>query len=455
MQWSARRAPVRLVRPISARGAAIYVGVVNWGLATVGLALLLVAAVSRRLSNTPITPAMVVVAMGVLAGPLVLNDLNVGPTSLTVRRLAEATLAVVLFSDSSRIDLRALRRELSLPVRLLGIGLPLTIAMGALVALALFGSFSLSEALILGVILAPTDAGLGSAVVTDTSLPQRVRQSLNVESGLNDGICVPILLIVLATSSGAAGATHPAQVIGEEIGYGLIGGIVAGAMAAGIVNAAGAKRLIDDAWRPIIPVAAAVLAYGIAEALGGSGFIAAFTAGALFGLIARDNSDGAMGFTEQTGALLDAVTFLIFGAILLGPALEHVSWQIALYAVLSLTIVRMLPVALCLLGTRALAPTVAFIGWFGPRGLASIVFAVIVEDTHQAHGATILTACYLTVGLSVLVHGLSASPLVSRYAAWYRAAAGVRPPKMESEPAHEHRVRGPSALKGSQPAVQA
>ncbi len=433
----------------------MYVGVVDWGLAAVGLALLLVAAVSRRLSNTPITPAMVVVAIGVLVGPLVFDGLTVGPTSSTVRRLAEATLAVVLFSDSSRIDLRALRREASLPVRLLGIGLPLTIALGALVALALFGSFSLSEALVLGVILAPTDAGLGSAVVTDPSLPQRVRQSLNVESGLNDGICVPILLIVLATSSGAAGATHPAQVIGEEIGYGLIGGIVAGAMAAGIVNTAGARRLIDDAWRQIIPVAAAVFAYGIAEALGGSGFIAAFTAGALFGLVARENPAGTMGFTEETGALLDAVTFLIFGAILLGPALEHVSWQIALYAVLSLTIVRMLPVALCLLGTKARGPTVAFIGWFGPRGLASIVFAVIVEDTHQAHGATILTACYLTVGLSVLVHGLSASPLVSRYAAWYRAAAGVRPPEMESEPAHEHRARGPSALEGSQPAAQA
>ncbi len=128
------------------------------------------------------------------------------------------------------------------------------------------------------------------------------------------------------------------------------------------------------------------------------------------------------------------------------------SWQIALYAVLSLTIVRMLPVALCLLGTKARAPTVAFIGWFGPRGLASIVFAVIVEDTHQAHNGTILTACYLTVGLSVLVHGLSASPLVSRYATWYRTAQHVRAPEMESQPAHEHRARGPRALRGSQPA---
>ncbi|MGC2374077.1 MAG: cation:proton antiporter [Solirubrobacteraceae bacterium] len=420
----------------------------DWGLAAVGLALLLVAAVSRRLSGTPITPAMVVVAIGVLAGPLVLDGLTVGPASLTVRRLAEATLAVVLFSDSSRIDLRALRREASLPVRLLGIGLPLTIALGALVALALFGSFSLSEALILGVILAPTDAGLGSAVVTDPSLPQRVRQSLNVESGLNDGICVPILLIVLATSSQAGGAAHPAQVIGEEIGYGLIGGIVAGTLAAGVVNTAGARRLIDDAWRQIIPVAAAVFAYGIAEALGGSGFIAAFTAGALFGLIARENSAGTMRFTEETGALLDSVTFLVFGAVLLGPELEHVSWQIGLYAVLSLTIVRLLPVALSLLGTGARGPTVAFIGWFGPRGLASIVFAVIVEDTHQAHAGTILTACYLTVGLSVLVHGLTAAPLVSRYVAWYRVAAGERPPAMESEPVHEHRARGLAALHG-------
>jgi NhaP-type Na+/H+ or K+/H+ antiporter len=416
------------------------------GLATVGLTLLLLAAVSRRLVSTPITPAMVVVTVGVVVGPLVLDDLAVAPTSSTVRRLAEATLAVVLFSDSSRINLRALRHEASIPVRLLGIGLPLTIVLGALVALGLFPSFSVSDALILAVILAPTDAGLGSAVVTDPSLPQRVRQSLNVESGLNDGICVPLLLIVLATASGAGEPAHPAQVIGEEIGYGLIAGVIAGALAAWIVIVSGGRRLIEDAWRQIIPVAAAVLAYGIAEALGGSGFIAAFTAGALFGLMARERSTATMRFTEEAGALLDSITFLVFGAVLLGPALEHVSWQIALYAVLSLSVVRMLPVAVSLGGTRARAPTVAFIGWFGPRGLASIVFAVIVEDTHQAHAGAILTACYLTVGLSVLAHGLSAAPLVSRYAAWYRAATSERVPAMETDPAHEHRARGPVAL---------
>jgi NhaP-type Na+/H+ or K+/H+ antiporter len=419
---------------------------VGWQLATVGLALLLVAAISRQLSATPVTPAMVMVAIGVLAGPLVLDDIAVGPTSGTVRTLAEATLAVVLFSDSSRIDLRALRREISMPVRLLGVGLPLTIAAGTLVAAALFGSFSLSEALIVSVILAPTDAGLGAAVVTDARLPQRVRQSLNVESGLNDGICVPILLIVLATASGSDVAPHPLNVLAEEIGYGLIGGVAAGLLAGWVVMVADARQLIDDVWRPIIPVSAAVLAFGSAEGLGGSGFIAAFVAGITYGLLARHEAAKTMGFIDDAGALLGGVTFLVFGAVLFGPTLEQLSWQVVLYAVLSLTVVRMLPVAISLWGSHARAPTVLFMGWFGPRGLASIVFAVVVEDTHQAHSPTILTATYLTVGLSVLLHGLSASPLVSRYAAWYAASAAERRPTMESEPAHEHRTRRPAVL---------
>jgi NhaP-type Na+/H+ or K+/H+ antiporter len=266
-----------------------------------------------------------------------------------------------------------------------------------------------------------------------------VRQSLNVESGLNDGICVPLLLIVLASASGTGTPAHPFGVLGEEIGYGLIGGATAGVLAGYIVVLAGRRDLIDDNWRQLIPVAAATLAFGVADALGGSGFIAAFVAGVLYGLLTRSDAARTMGYTEQTGALLDAVTFLVFGAVLLGPALEALSWQIVLYALLSLTVVRMLPVAIALWGTHARAPTVAFIGWFGPRGLASIVFAVFIEDTHQAHSATILTVTYLTVGLSVLLHGLSAAPLVRRYVRWYGVAE--RHPMIEDQPAHEHRAR--------------
>ena len=228
---------------------------------------------------------------------------------------------------------------------LLGVGLPLTVVLGGLVAVLLFGSFSVSEAVILGVILAPTDAGLGSAVVTDGRLPAGCASVAQRRERPERRDLRSLLLIALATVSGAGGESHPVRVVVEEIGYGLIGGVAAGVLAAVVVNAAEGRHLIDDAWRQIIPVAAAVLAYGIAVDLGGSGFIAAFVAGSLFGLIARENLALMMRFTEQTGAALDSVTFLVFGAVLLGPVFEHVSWQIALYAVLSLTIVRMLPVA--------------------------------------------------------------------------------------------------------------
>ena len=230
------------------RGRSLNVG----GLAIIGVSLLLVAAVSRYLSGTPLTPAILVVAIGILVGPLVLDEIAVRPTSSTVRSFAEATLAVMLFSDSSRVNLRALKREASMPLRLLGVGLILTVLAGGLAAVVLFKSFSLNDALILGVVLAPTDAGLGSAVVTDDRLPQVVRQSLNVESGLNDGICVPLLLILLATATGAA--SHPLRVVAEEIGYGVLCGVGAALLASAIVVFAGRRNLIDKTWQQIVPL---------------------------------------------------------------------------------------------------------------------------------------------------------------------------------------------------------
>ena len=409
------------------------------GLAIIGVSLLVVAAVSRYLSGTPLTPAIVVVTIGVVVGPLLLDEITAQPTSSTVRTLAEATLAVVLFSDSSRVNLPALKRDVSMPLRLLGIGLPLTIVLGGLTSLLLFHGFALNDAMILGVILAPTDAGLGSAVVTDGRLPQIVRQSLNVEGGLNDGICVPLLLILLASTSGAA--VHPLRVVTEEIGYGVLTGAGAALLASGIVIFAGRRGLIEATWRQIVPLATTLAAYGAATACGGSGFIAAFVAGALFGLLASREVAETMRLTEETGLALDGVTFLVFGAVLLGPSLEHLNWRIILYAVLSLTVVRMLPVTLSLLGTHARPATVAFMGWFGPRGLASIVFAVIVEDAHLPHTSEIVTITFVTVGLSVLAHGISATPLVNRYVRWYKTVSELGPTEMETRPAHEHRLR--------------
>jgi sodium/hydrogen antiporter len=300
-----------------------------------------------------------------------------------------------------------------------------------------------AEALVLAVLLAPTDAALGQAVVTEPRLPLRVRQGLNVESGLNDGICVPLLLIVLAAADLDAHATtshHAVTVVLEEIGYGVVGGVAAGVVAAAIVVVAGRRGWVADMWLRLIPVAAAVLAYGIADPLGGSGFIAAFVAGLCYGRLVGSQAEGIAGFNEQLGELLNGVTFIAFGAVLLGPALGEMTWSVALYAVLSLTVVRLVPVAVALARSHARPETVGFVGWFGPRGLASIVFAILVlQEAQPPHTDTILLATYTTIGLSVLLHGLSAAPLARRYARWYEAH---RRSPMESRPVAHQRPHG-------------
>jgi sodium/hydrogen antiporter len=420
----------------------------EWSLVIVALTLLGVAAVSRRLYGTPVTPVMVFVVVGLLVGPKVLGEIDLESSSATVRALAEATLALVLFCDASRIDLGLLRRQVGVPVRLIGIGLPLTIALGAVGAAVIFDRLTIEEALILAIVLAPTDAALGQAVVTEPRIPGRIRQSLNVESGLNDGICVPLLFAAVALAdveSEISEGRSAATLVLEEIGYGVVGGVLGGLVVAAIVIHAGRRNLIAGQWRQVIPGAGAALAYGTAAALGGSGFIAAFVAGMTFRLALKRDPEEINDLSEQVGNVLNGVTFVLFGAILLGPALGELTWDLALYAVLSLTVVRMLPVAIAMLGTRARPPTVGFLGWFGPRGLASIVFAVIVvEESNLPHEHLIVLAIYLTVGLSVLAHGLTASPLAGRYASWYERHPRDKPPPMESAPTDVTRARGPA-----------
>jgi NhaP-type Na+/H+ or K+/H+ antiporter len=427
----------------------------EWSLTIVALAVLAVAARSGLLTGTPVTAAMAFTAVGLVVGPLVADEITLAPTSVTVRTLAEATLAVVLFSDASRIKLRALRLEFAVPVRLLGIGLPLTIALGAVFAAIVFSQVTLAEAFVLAIVLAPTDAALGQAVVTEPRLPSRIRQGLNVESGLNDGICVPLLLIALAAadvqSSGAA-SHHAVTIVVEEIGYGILGGVGAGLLAALVVAVGWPRTLITPTWLQVIPVAGAALAYGFASALGGSGFISAFVAGGLFGGLVPAESDTASRLAEEVGGLLGGVTLLVFGAVLLGAALDHLSWALAGYAVLSLTVIRILPVGVAMLGSGARASTVGFLGWFGPRGLASIVFAVIaVQEANLPHASTILHAAYITVGLSVFAHGASAAPLARGYARWYESHPREAPPARESVAVPAHRLRWVRHSAGSPP----
>ncbi len=416
----------------------------DWTLVAVAALLIAYAALSRRLDRGPITAAIFFVSAGLAFGLDGLGLIDLSPSSETVRLLAEATLALVLFTDASRLDVRKLRLEYSVPLRLLGIGLPLTILLGAGLAAVCFGGLSVTEALVLGVLLAPTDAALGQAVVTDERLPSRVRQGLNVESGLNDGICVPLLFIVLAVAeadAGDFGFHEAARIVFEEIGYGLAGGAAAGVLVAAVVALAGRRGWIESSWLQVIPVAGAALSYGLADSIGGSGFIAAFVGGFVFGRMSRSREGDVRYLLEESGQVLNAGTFLLFGAAILGSTLGALTWQLALYAVLSLTVVRMLPVAIAMLGTGARRPTLAFLGWFGPRGLASIVFAVIILDEADLPGQeTILLATFTTIALSVYAHGASARVLTDRYARWYKSHPPGQAP-MESVPVADQRWR--------------
>jgi len=426
----------------------------SWTLATIAALMLGYAAVSRRLAHSMLTAPIVFVAAGLAVGSEGLGWVDVQESTSSVRFLAEATLALVLFADASRIDLAALRREYAVPGRLLGIGLPLTIVVGAALALVLLPGLTLVEAFLVAIVLAPTDAALGLAVVTDPRLPSRIRQGLNVESGLNDGICVPLLLVALAAAEAEENTIHvqtAVTLLAKELGYGVAGGVLAGLVGALVVRSGVARALVEDHWLQVIPVATAGLAYGVVLPLGGSGFIAAFVAGLVFGAVRRSRG-GEVGYLlDETANLLAAVTFVVFGAAVLGPELGRITWAIAAYAVLSLTVIRMLPVAVAMLGSKARPPTVAYVGWFGPRGLASIVFAVtVLEGSHLEHIGVILTTAYATVGLSVLVHGLSARPLTDRYAAWY---ARTRRATMERVPATVQRWRVPIVTPGASAAA--
>jgi NhaP-type Na+/H+ or K+/H+ antiporter len=426
----------------------------TWTLAVIAALLVSYAAASGRLRRINVSAPMFFTLTGLLAGP-VLGWIDLGVGSEQVKLIAEITLTLVLFADASRISIPALRHEHTVPLRLLAIALPLTVVAGVGVGVAVLPGVSLAEALVLATMLASTDAALGQAVVTDQRIPSRIRQGLNVESGLNDGLCVPLFLIAIAIAEGQEGAvtgSHALHLVLEEIGFGAAAGVAAGALGGLALLWAARHRAIDAGWKQLLAAATALLSAGLALPLGGSIFIAAFVAGFTFGWLHREPEGTATYLVDEGGELANAVTFIVFGAVILGPALSEMTWQLALYAVLSLTVVRMLPVAVSLIGTGARPATVLFLGWFGPRGLASIVFAVMSLDEGELNSErTLLLAVVATVGLSVIAHGLSAGPGATRYADWFAGHPDQAQPAMESVPAAAHRWRTGPALRPEPP----
>jgi len=375
--------------------------------------------VASRLERTPINGALVYVGFGMLLGPQGLGLINLEVDGEAISRLAEFALAICLFTDSSNANLSVLRRIETAPVRLLLIGLPLTIAFGLGLGILLFDNLGFFEIALIATMLAPTDAALGKAVVTNPAVPEKVRESLNVESGLNDGICVPVILFFLALAAGSVEASDSAALVLklplEVIGIGVVVGLLLAVVGGFALRTCAARGWVTGTWLQMPVIALALMCFGLAQWLGGSGFIACFVGGLAFGGLTREHKEQFLESAEGTADALALLTWFTFGTIAIGLLFNHFSWQAVIYAVLSLTIVRMLPVYLSLIGKHLQTDTVLFIGWFGPRGLASIVFAVMVAAQHLAGNNTILTTVAWTILLSVVAHGLTANILASRY----------------------------------------
>jgi NhaP-type Na+/H+ or K+/H+ antiporter len=374
--------------------------------------------VSRRLDRSGITAPMVFVAAGILLGPDVLDLTELELTSETGLLLAEAALVIVLFSDAARINLAALAGNRSLPARLLGLGMPMTIGLGVLAGALLLDRIEFWEAAIIAAVLAPTDAALGQVVVSSERVPQRIRQAINVESGLNDGLSIPFLFLFvgLAVTEAEVTATGWLGFVAEQIGLGALVGFAVGLVGGRLVEESIDRRLITGAFQQLSMIALAVGAWALAEQLGGNGFIAAFVGGLTTGRITPICGEKILDFTEDEGQLLNLSVFYIFGISAVG-FLEAADWAVVLFGLLSLTAIRMLPVAISMLGTGLRRSSVAFLAWFGPRGLASIILALVVVEEEPELPAldVILAAMAVTVLASVFAHGVSARPLARAY----------------------------------------
>jgi len=380
------------------------------------------------LGRLGVSRPMVFVAAGALVALAgVFEPLPGGEPAGVLLPLAEIALVLVLFADASRVNLAWLRRDYRVPLRLLGPGMLMTIGLGTLLGVWLFDGLDGWECAALATILAPTDAALGAAVVEDERVPRPVRQALSVEAGLNDGLAVPFLLLFVAgatVSEGFEPASYWASTALEKIGIGVLAGIAVGAVAAELARRGRRAGWASGVSEQLAMAAAAVALFVFTEELGGSGFIAAYVGGLAAGSRLGAESAPAVGFVDEEGAVVGAFVFFVLGLVAL-ELLDAVTVSVLVYALLSLTAIRMLPVALALIGSRLRARTVAFVGWFGPRGLASIVLALVVleQDDELRSIDTVVLATLVTVILSVFLHGITAGPLARRYGDWSRRLA--------------------------------
>jgi sodium/hydrogen antiporter len=408
-------------------------------LVVIGTAIFGWGVLSARFERADLSAPIVFTAIGALLVP---GGAIEGSSAVdTLKPLVELTLVWVLFSGAAAVRLRDLRVDAGGCIRLLAVGLPLTVLAGWGLATWLLPGLGVWLALLVAAALAPTDAALGIPVVTDPAVPSRVRELLSVESGLNDGIATPVVMVALAGAASADGLSD-APGLGEallELAIGAVVGVAVGGAGGWLLRWARRRGWVAEDFAGIAVLALALVAYGSSLAVHGNGFVAAFCGGLAFGATAGRRAPAELGFTEQAGSLVSLLVWMGFGAVAVPLVVDRASVTVVVYAVLSLTVVRIVPVALALLGAGLDRNAVLFIGWFGPRGLASLLFALLALEDLGTAAEPAVAVIATTVILSVVAHGISAGPLSARYGKAARRSVG--PPTSGTHPAVPHADR--------------
>jgi NhaP-type Na+/H+ or K+/H+ antiporter len=389
-------------------------------LATLTVFAFIFATIAGRVERSVVTGPMIFIVFGLLAGPVGLGVMDLNIKTLELRVLADLTLGLVLFIDAANADLKTLRSHALIPRRMLLLGLPLCIVLGVYVGTLVFPGVSLFELCLLATMLAATDAALGKGVVSNKAVPARVRESLNAESGLNDGLCVPVLFVFLALATGASHHDESAELaltlVAQELGIGVLVAVVLVTLAVAILRFCMRRDWLTTIWLQIPVVTLALACFATAQTLHGSGYIAAFSGGLLFGYLAKEHTHKLVLAGEGISELLAMLTWVVFGAAVMGQYWANMTWDVVIYSLLSLTVIRMLPVMIALTGSGEVFETKLFLAWFGPRGLASIVFLIIVGGSDLPAESVLIHTVVCTVTLCVIAHGLTANAWAQRLA---------------------------------------
>jgi len=369
-----------------------------------GALLAVAAALSGVMRGTVLSISVLSVGLGI--GLAATDVVSVDAGDSAVVHLIELALILTLFSDGLFVDRELLRVHWGPVTRAIVLAMPITLGLLGLMGHGIFPELSWEEAFLLAAVLTPTDPVVTSTVVTAQRVPSTVRHTLNLESGLNDGLALPFVLffLVLAESSGDAGG-EAAKLLGEAA-FGALVGIVLGVVGGRLHRHLPGGGLTAR-YEGIYAVGFGLAAFGLADVTIGNGLIAAFVAGIVMGLAEHQIPDAFVEFAENVSAISQVLTFFVFGALIVATGYDGEIWRLVLFILLALLVARPLAILVAFVRSRLPGPQKAFIAWFGPKGVASMLFALFVLQSDVAASSTIFDIAAFVILSSIVAHGLT------------------------------------------------